>query len=264
MIEKFGLSTIFYRVVWLLFTFKRRLFFTTSLTYDWWKVKKNYSCTLHCARAILIRLFLVRVISLLFTLKRRLSFHRYYICMYLIFTSKKQVSKGLLAGDQMSTFSLSKCELCLHESKQVSWSPNVQAVKKKVYTFKEWAFSTSSWLKVWNSILDHQESRLDPQMFRESMIKFWGSCKASLLIFKQVLALTPRIDQWSSSSLENPKYNIRMVTNIKPTSSSGVHLTPIITLLRTTITEEAALIPRWRQSQTHFAEWKCKTTRIVK
>ena len=43
--------------------------------------------------------------------------------MYLAFTSKKQVSKGLLTGDQKRTFSLSKHELRLRESERVS--PNV-------------------------------------------------------------------------------------------------------------------------------------------
>ena len=45
--------------------------------------------------------------------------------MYLAFTSKKQVSKGLLTGDQKRTFPLSKRELRLRESEQVSpnaWS----------------------------------------------------------------------------------------------------------------------------------------------
>ena len=45
--------------------------------------------------------------------------------MYLAFTSKKQVSKGLLTGDQKRTFSLSKPKLCLHESEQVS--PNARS-----------------------------------------------------------------------------------------------------------------------------------------
>ena len=45
--------------------------------------------------------------------------------MYLAFTSKKQVSKGLLTGDQKGTFSLSKRELCLGESKRVS--PNAMS-----------------------------------------------------------------------------------------------------------------------------------------
>ena len=45
--------------------------------------------------------------------------------MYLTFTSKKQVSKGLLTGEQKQTFSLSKRELCLHESERVS--PNARS-----------------------------------------------------------------------------------------------------------------------------------------
>ena len=40
--------------------------------------------------------------------------------MYLAFTSKKQVSKELLTGDQKRTFSLSKPELRLRESEQIS------------------------------------------------------------------------------------------------------------------------------------------------
>ena len=42
--------------------------------------------------------------------------------MYLAFTSKKQVSKGLLTGDQKRTFSLSKRELRLRESERVSYN----------------------------------------------------------------------------------------------------------------------------------------------
>ena len=45
--------------------------------------------------------------------------------MYLAFTSKKQVSKGLLTGDQKRTFSLSKRELRLGESRRVS--PNARS-----------------------------------------------------------------------------------------------------------------------------------------
>ena len=45
--------------------------------------------------------------------------------MYLAFTSKKQVSKGLLTGDQKQTFSHSKRELRLRESKRVS--PNARS-----------------------------------------------------------------------------------------------------------------------------------------
>ena len=45
--------------------------------------------------------------------------------MYLAFSSKKQVSKGLLTGDQKRTFSLSKRKLCLYESERVS--PNARS-----------------------------------------------------------------------------------------------------------------------------------------
>ena len=45
--------------------------------------------------------------------------------MYLAFTSKKQVSKALLTGDQKRTFSLSKRELRSRKSKQVS--PNARS-----------------------------------------------------------------------------------------------------------------------------------------
>ena len=46
--------------------------------------------------------------------------------MYLTFTSKKQVSKGLLTGDQKGTFSLSKRDqLRSRESERVS--PNEQS-----------------------------------------------------------------------------------------------------------------------------------------
>ena len=45
--------------------------------------------------------------------------------MYLAFTSKKHVSKGLLTGDQKRTFSLSKRELRLRESERDS--PNARS-----------------------------------------------------------------------------------------------------------------------------------------
>ena len=45
--------------------------------------------------------------------------------MYLAFTSKKQVLKGLLRGNQKRTFSLSKRELRLRESERVS--PNARS-----------------------------------------------------------------------------------------------------------------------------------------
>ena len=76
--------------------------------------------------------------------------------MYLAFTSKKQVSKGLLTGDQKRTFSLSKPKLCLRESEQVS--PNARS-------------HLDSKFKTRSSILDHRNSRLDPLKFRESRIK---------------------------------------------------------------------------------------------
>ena len=44
---------------------------------------------------------------------------------YLAFTSKKHISKGLLTGDKKRTFSFSKRELRLRESKRVS--PNAQS-----------------------------------------------------------------------------------------------------------------------------------------
>ena len=45
--------------------------------------------------------------------------------MYLAFTSKKHVSKGLLTGDKKRTFSFSKREIRLRESERVS--PNAQS-----------------------------------------------------------------------------------------------------------------------------------------
>ena len=45
--------------------------------------------------------------------------------MYLAFTSKKQVLKGLLQGNQKRTFALSKRELHLRESERVS--PNTRS-----------------------------------------------------------------------------------------------------------------------------------------
>ena len=88
--------------------------------------KSKRITTVPCARAILLRSFLVWVVALLFTFKRRLNFHHY--CMYhtymYAFTSEKQVSEGLLRGDHSSSSSLSKREFRLHENERVS--PNAR------------------------------------------------------------------------------------------------------------------------------------------
>ena len=73
----------------------------------------------HCAQVILIQLFLVsRFVVVYFQMEAQFSplLH----IMYFAFTYKKQVSKGLLTGDQNRTFLLSKRELCLHELKRLS------------------------------------------------------------------------------------------------------------------------------------------------
>ena len=81
-----------------------------------WKVKKNYGCIL-CASNINTVVSSMSCFVVVYFLKA-------ITYMYLAFTSKKQVSKGLLTGDQNRTFSLSKHELRLRESERVS--PNAR------------------------------------------------------------------------------------------------------------------------------------------
>ena len=88
--------------------------------------------------------------------------------MYLAFTSKKQVSKGLLTGDQKRTFLLSKRELHLPlvYAKANESHPMHGAVifrMKDKYTLLESAFSTHNLkLDPRSSIVNHRNLRLDP------------------------------------------------------------------------------------------------------
>ena len=97
--------------------FQTEALFTTSLTQEQWKVKKNYGCIL-CTSDINMVVSSMSCFVVVYFLKA-------ITYMYLAFTSKKQVSKGLLTGDQKRTFSLSKRELRLGESKRVS--PNARS-----------------------------------------------------------------------------------------------------------------------------------------
>ena len=97
--------------------FQTETLFTASLTYERWKVKKNYGCTLCTSDINMV------VSSELFRcclLSNGGSIFTAITYMYFAFTSKKQVSKGLLTRDQKQTFLLSKHELCLHELKRLS------------------------------------------------------------------------------------------------------------------------------------------------
>ena len=96
--------------------FQTEALFTASLMQERWKVKKNYGCIL-CTSDINM------VVSSMSCFV--VYFLKAITYMYLAFTSKKQVSKGLLTGDQKQTFSHSKRELRLCESKRVS--PNARS-----------------------------------------------------------------------------------------------------------------------------------------
>ena len=77
--------------------FQTEALFTASLMQEQWKVKKNYGCLL-CTSDINM------VVSSMSCFV--VYFLKAITYMYLAFTSKKQVSKGLLTGDQKGTFSL--------------------------------------------------------------------------------------------------------------------------------------------------------------
>ena len=86
-------------------------------TQEQWKVEKNCGCIL-CTSDINTFVSSMSCFVVVYFLKAITN-------MYLAFSSKKQVSKGLLTGDQKRIFSLSKCKLHLHESERVSpnaWS----------------------------------------------------------------------------------------------------------------------------------------------
>ena len=82
-----------------------------------WKVKKNYGCILYAGNINTV----VSSMSCFVVV----YFLKAIIYMYLAFTSKKQVSKGLVTGDQKRTFSLSQRKLRLCESERVS--PNARS-----------------------------------------------------------------------------------------------------------------------------------------
>ena len=74
----------------------------------------------HCAEVILIRSFLVSRFVVVYFQIIGGSIFTAMTYMYFAFTSKKQVSNGLLIGDQKRTFLLSEHKLCLHELKRLS------------------------------------------------------------------------------------------------------------------------------------------------
>ena len=78
--------------------FQTEALFTASLMQERWKVKKNYGCIL-CVSNINTVVSRMSCFVVVYFLKA-------ITYMYLAFTSKKQVSKGLLTGDQKGTFSL--------------------------------------------------------------------------------------------------------------------------------------------------------------
>ena len=97
--------------------FQTEALFTASLTYKRWKVKKNYGrtlCTSDINTVVSTESFRCCLLSNGGSIFTAITY------MYFDFTSKKQVSKGLLTGDQKRTFLLSKRELCLHELKHLS------------------------------------------------------------------------------------------------------------------------------------------------
>ena len=61
----------------------------------------------HCAQAILIQSFLVSCFVVIY-FQMEAQFSPLLHIMYFAFTYKKQLSKGLLTGDQKRTFLLSK------------------------------------------------------------------------------------------------------------------------------------------------------------
>ena len=82
--------------------FQTEALFTASLMQERWKVKKNYGCIL-CASNINTVVSSMSCFVVVYFLKA-------ITYMYLAFTSKKQVSKGLLTGDQKWTFQNSRLD----------------------------------------------------------------------------------------------------------------------------------------------------------
>ena len=94
-------STIIYRVVQLLFTFKQRLFSNASLTYEQWKlVKKNYGCTL-CTSDI--NIFISSLSCFIVTFKWRLNFTA-ITYMYLALTSKASFKRTINRRPKVQIF----------------------------------------------------------------------------------------------------------------------------------------------------------------
>ena len=124
-----------------------------------WKVKKNYGCIL-CASNINTVVSSMSCFVVVYFLKA-------ITYMYLAFTSKKQVSKGLLTGDQKRTFSLSKPKLCLRKSEQVS--PNARS-------------HLDSKFKTRSLIIETRDSILESFENRESSLESQSDCQ---LIFKR-------------------------------------------------------------------------------
>ena len=83
-----------------------------------------------------------------------------YNYMCLAFTSKKQVSKGLLTGDQKWTFFAFKAWALF------TWKCTSLTQCMGRYTFKECTFTTSSQLKIWNLILNPGSLRLKTRSSR--------------------------------------------------------------------------------------------------
>ena len=106
--------------------FQTEALFTASLMQERWKVKKNYGCIL-CASNINTVVSSMSCFVVVYFLKA-------ITYMYLAFTSKKQVSKGLLTGDQKWTFSLSKLETW--SSRRETRSSKVSRIENRVSNLK--------------------------------------------------------------------------------------------------------------------------------
>ena len=106
--------------------FQTEALFTASLMQERWKVKKNYRCIL-CASNINTVVSSMSCFVVVYFLKA-------ITYMYLAFTSKKQVSKGLLTGDQKWTFSLSKLETW--SSRRETRSSKVSRIENRVSNLK--------------------------------------------------------------------------------------------------------------------------------
>ena len=83
-------------------------------------LRAKYFMAVYCAQAIINTVVSSMSCFVVVYFLKAIAF------VYLAFTSKKQVSKGLLTGDQKRTFSLSKHELRLCESERVS--PNARSL----------------------------------------------------------------------------------------------------------------------------------------